>query len=412
MPALPRVTLKPGKAKPFWCGHPLVFSGAVQSVDAGCEAGALVAVHDAHGVALGVGVYNPASQYRVRILDRAHAGTGTASVADIVTRRVQAAMAARALLHLPSATTTAYRLLNSEGDGCSGLTVDMYGDVAVVASSAHWTEVHRPVIEQVLQALLKPATLLWRPVRRPLEQDGAAVRQEDGNQIPQPPLEKGDGQKIAAQDDTATAHPHVLENGLRFTVDLHGQKTGFYCDQRENRAWFEPLAWGRHVLDAFCFTGGFALYAARGGATQVVGIDSSAPAIALARANAAANQLTAEFQCADVLEYLATARGFDCIILDPPKLAATREHVPRALRYYRHVCGTALRVVRTPGLLVVCSCSAALGHDALQQVVRETAVEEKRTVQIVRVSGAAPDHPVLPAFPEGNYLTCLWLAVS
>jgi 23S rRNA (cytosine1962-C5)-methyltransferase len=204
----------------------------------------------------------------------------------------------------------------------------------------------------------------------------------------------------------------VHENGLQFTLDLHGQKTGFYCDQRDNRAWLETLARGRTVLDAFCFTGGFALYAARGGATRVVGVDSSAPAIALARQNAADNQVGIELQCADVLEYLRAAHDFDVIILDPPKLAGTAEHVPRALRYYRHLCGLALRALRPPGMLVICSCSAALGFEALQQVIRETAVEERRTAQIVRVSGAAPDHPVLPAFPEGQYLTCLWVAVT
>ncbi len=453
---VPRVTLKPGKAKPFWCGHPLVFSGAVQSVDAGIETGTIVAVRDAHGTQIGLGVFNTHSQYRVRILSRAAAGECDATIESFVARHLRDARALRQLLQLPSAATNAYRVLNSEGDGCSGLTIDLYGDTAVVASSAYWTEQNRAVITRVIQAELQPAQVLWRPVHRPLEQDGWSTesaglaspaiggmgaasaprsataspdaadahiaeagcvsclesRQRRDDQCIGASVSATENQKTKTENFAAEAPVLVRENGLQFTVDLHGQKTGFYCDQRDNRAWLETLARGRTVLDAFCFTGGFGLYAARGGATRVVGVDSSAPAIALARKNAAANQVGIELYCADVLEYLGTARDFDTIILDPPKLAGTAEHVTRALRYYRHLCGLALRALRPPGMLVVCSCSAALGFEALQHVIRETAVEEQRTAQIVRVSGAAPDHPVLPAFPEGQYLTCVWVAVS
>ncbi|MCX7003977.1 MAG: class I SAM-dependent rRNA methyltransferase [bacterium] len=442
MNSVPRVTLKPGKAKPFWCGHPLVFSGAVQSVDAGITTGTIVAVIDAHGTRLGLGVFNAHSQYRVRILSRAAAGECAATIEAFVTRHLRNARALRQLLQLPSAATNAYRVLNSEGDGCSGLTIDLYGDTAVVASSAYWTEQNQAVITRVIQTELQLARVLWRPVPRPLEQDGwkagaasvprSATAAPDADahiadaecgsclesdqwrdkQSVDAPASATENRKPQTENFTGEAPVQVRENGLQFTVDLHGQKTGFYCDQRDNRAWLETLARGRTVLDAYCFTGGFALYAARGGAARVVGVDSSAPAIALARKNAAANHVGIELYCADVLEYLNAARNFDMIILDPPKLAGTAEHVTRALRYYRHLCGLALRALRPPGMLVVCSCSAALGFEALQHVIRETAVEEQRTAQIVRVSGAAPDHPVLPAFPEGQYLTCLWIAVS
>jgi len=420
---VPRVTLKPGKAKPFWCGHPLVFSGAVQSVDAGITTGTIVAVIDAHGTRLGLGVFNAHSQYRVRILSRAAAGECAATIEAFVTRHLRNARALRQLLQLPSAATNAYRVLNSEGDGCSGLTIDLYGDTAVVASSAYWTEQNQAVITRVIQTELQSARVLWRPVPRPLDQDGwsmaanadggcASVGLHQGNQSVDASVSAPENRKLKTENFSTDAPVTVHENSLQFTVDLHGQKTGFYCDQRDNRAWLETLARGRTVLDAYCFTGGFGLYAARGGAARVVGVDSSAPAIALARKNAAANHVGIELYCADVLEYLNAARNFDMIILDPPKLAGTAEHVNRALRYYRHLCGLALRALRPPGMLVVCSCSAALGFEALQHVVRETAVEEQRTAQIVRVSGAAPDHPVLPAFPEGQYLTCLWVAVT
>jgi len=420
MSNVPRVTLKPGKAKPFWCGHPLVFSGAIQTVDAGITTGTVVAVFDAHGTQLGLGVFNAHSQYRVRILSRAATGTCAPTIESFVTRHLRNARALRQLLQLPSATTNAYRVLNSEGDGCSGLTIDLYGDTAVVASSAYWTEQNQAVITRVIQTELQSARVLWRPVQRPLEQDGWRAESAGpmpatecvGSQCIGASVSATENRKLKTENLSGETSVLVLENGLQFTVDLHGQKTGFYCDQRDNRAWLETLARGRTVLDAFCFTGGFGLYAARGGATRVVGVDSSAPAIALARRNAADNQVGIELHCADVLEYLNTARDFDMIILDPPKLAGTAEHVTRALRYYRHLCGLALRALRPPGMLVICSCSAALGFEALQQVIRETAVEEQRTAQIVRVSGAAPDHPVLPAFPEGQYLTCVWVAVT
>jgi 23S rRNA G2069 N7-methylase RlmK/C1962 C5-methylase RlmI len=205
----------------------------------------------------------------------------------------------------------------------------------------------------------------------------------------------------------------IEEHGLRFLVNLaEGQKTGFYLDQRDNRRAVARLAAGRRVLDAFCYTGGFALHAAHAGTTSVLGVDVSEPALALARANARLNGLTnLTFERANVFERLAALAQagdqFGLVVLDPPKFARTRGAVEDALRGYRQLQKLALRLLGPDGILVMCCCSGLITQDTLDALLAQLAVEERREVQILEHRGQAADHPVAVTCPESNYLKCV-----
>jgi 23S rRNA (cytosine1962-C5)-methyltransferase len=205
----------------------------------------------------------------------------------------------------------------------------------------------------------------------------------------------------------------IDEHGLRFLVNVvEGQKTGFYLDQRDNRRAVAALAAGRRVLDAFCYTGGFGLHAARAGAVAVHAVDSSEPALELARANAGRNGLeNVAFVRADVFAHLAelvrAGERFGLVVLDPPKFARTRPAVDEALRGYRRLQELALRLLEPGGVLVTCCCSGLITAAMLEELQAQLAVEERRTIQILERRGQAPDHPVSVGCPESNYLKCL-----
>jgi len=389
------INLKRGRAKPFWHGNPLVYSGAIHSVDGHPQAGSIVIVNDDQGQPVGWGIFNPHSQYRVRLL--AFAGEAIfhdRALLPLLTERLQAARNLRRTFGLPSSETNAYRLLNSEGDRTTGLTVDMYGLVAVVASSALWTELYRREVEAAIAKVLASQRIIWHPMTGPLQRDSW-----------QP----------SARGVIGKTHlgVQIQELGITYKVMLgRGQKTGFYCDQRDNRKLIRELSRGRQVLDIFCYTGGFALNAAKGGAQKVAGVDTSKAAIELAQENARLNDLQdIQFQRGDALSVLHQERQVDLIILDPPKLAPSRRELAHALRHYQRLNREALRLLKPGGLLFTCSCSAALKLEAFRDILREAAHQAERTITILKVTSAGPDHPVHPAFPEGHYLTCLLIAV-
>jgi 23S rRNA (cytosine1962-C5)-methyltransferase len=205
----------------------------------------------------------------------------------------------------------------------------------------------------------------------------------------------------------------IEENGLTFAVNLaEGQKTGYYLDQRDNRAAVARLAAGKRVLDAFCYTGGFGLYAAKAGASEVEGVDASEAALALARRNAVANGLgQVAFTHADVFHHLAelarAGRKFDVVVLDPPKFARNRGAVPEALRGYRRLHQLALKLLAPDGVLVSCCCTGLITPDELEEVIGQTAVGEKRELQILERRGPSPDHPVAVTCRESGYLKCV-----
>jgi 23S rRNA (cytosine1962-C5)-methyltransferase len=387
----PRVVLLPKRARPFYGHHPWVYPGAIAGVEGEPADGDVVDLvsHVGHFVARGL--YNSCSKIRVRLyswdpeipLDR-----------TFFRERLAAAVRLRQALRLDG-PGRACRLVFSEGDGLSGLMVDRYDRWLVVQFTSLGLAQRRDLLTELLVEFVEP--------------DGVYLRTERGIGLLEG-LELHDG---PLWGNVPTEPIAVEENGLRFQVNLaEGQKTGFYLDQRDNRAAIAPLAVGRRVLDAFCYSGGFGLHAARAGATEVIGVDQSEPALILARANVALNGLTnVHFVRADVFAHLdALAAGgerFGLIVLDPPKFARARNAVEEALRGYRRLQTVALRLLEPDGFLVTCCCSGLISADMLEDLLAQLATEEKREIQILERRGAAPDHPVAVSCLESRYLKCL-----
>lgn len=390
--SLAAVFLHPQKTKPIAQGHPWVFPKAISRSTGVLKNGELVSVHTGEGALIGWGPYNEFSLYRVRLLAYADENLSQVTIADIVDFRLRRAIALRQQISLPNENTDAYRLCNSEGDGLSGLTIDVFSDVIVVSSSAFWVEAHRITIEPLLQKLLSPRDIIWFSQAKTLEQDGWTV----------PPT------------TMKSTSVQAKEAGIAYQIDFqHTQKTGLYCDQRENHQRIAALARDKRVLDLYCFTGGFALHAAKAGAKAVLGIDSSAAAIAQATKNAELNSLSnVNFLEADARESLALAADYDIVILDPPKLVPSRKHLNKAVQHYRFLHREIFNHLRPGSLLLTCNCSSALALDHFIHIIGESAAASHKHPRILGTYGAAPDHPTLPAFPEGNYLQAVLIAIS
>ena len=235
----------------FIQGHPWIYPKAILSMDKEVQAGELVSIHSENKDFLGLGVFNPHSLYRVRVLARAFEFSQDTNLATIIRLRLKQAAQLRQALQLPNAATTAFRLFNSEADGLSGLTIDYFDNTYVVSSSAYWVEANKKLIQELMKEVNAADLILWRAQKKPLMQDGWTI---------------GDENLSPAE------HRQILEAGLRFDVQFDsGQKTGLFLDQRENHQRIGQLAAGKKVLDLYTYTGGFALHAARGGATRVTG---------------------------------------------------------------------------------------------------------------------------------------------
>jgi 23S rRNA (cytosine1962-C5)-methyltransferase len=289
----------------------------------------------------------------------------------------------------------ACRLVFSEGDLLSGLTVDQYDRWLVAQFTSLGLAQRRDLIGELLAELVQP--------------DGIYLRTERG---------VGGLEGLALQDGllrgTVPDGPIIItEHGLRFQVNLReGQKTGYYLDQRDNRRRVAELAAGRRVLDAFCYTGGFSLHAARAGAKEVIGIDVSEPALQLARDNARLNELAnVSFVQADGFDHLAERAAarerFGMVILDPPKFARAKGAIDDALRGYRRLQELALLLLEPDGILVTCCCSGLITMEMLEDLLGQLAAAQRRDVQVLEKSGQAADHPVSATCPESNYLKCL-----
>jgi 23S rRNA (cytosine1962-C5)-methyltransferase len=383
---LKTITLKTGSAKPLWAGNPFVYPKAADHWPSTLALGEWVRVADATGKLIGQGVFNPHSLYRIRML---HFG-GDVTLEQALRERIAQAIQLRTLLHLPNPHTNVYRLINSEGDGLSGMTVDVFNTHAVIAVTGAWALVHRELLQTVLQEALPHLTFIWRPMEKILQKEGweETFETEMGEPI------------------------QILENDIQYQINpFQGQKTGFYCDQRDTRLLVQSFAKNRKVLDICCYAGSFSLHAALGGALSVKGIDSSADAIAAAQHNAQLNQLPIEFEEADAMDALNQAKNIDFIILDPPKLAPSHKHLQKALKYYHQLNEAALKALPENGLLLTCSCSQAVSVDDLQHVVRDAALSAGKHIQILKTGGAGCDHPVHAAFPEGDYLKWLFIRI-
>lgn len=372
-------------------GHPWIFPKAIRKTTGKLVTGGLVDVFSEEGEALATGIYNEHSLYRVRVLTQSWEAVDSSALSSIIKYRLSQALSLRKSLNLPNKNTTAYRLFNSEADGLSGLTIDRFNQISVVSSSAYWVENNKDLIKKAVQNILPSEEIVWLAQKKPLSQDGWLAEIE--------------------QAEAKTAN--VLEAGIHYHVEFaQAQKTGLFLDQRENHQRIAELAKGKKVLDLYSYTGGFALHAAKAGASKVTAVDSSAQAIQQAKQNAVLNHITViEFVEADARDYLSQAGDYDLIILDPPKLVPSQRHVEKAKNYYRFLHREVFKTMRPGSLLMTCNCSSALSPQEFSLLVSSQAPAAGKQVRMLGLFGPASCHPTLAAFPEGNYLTAVLFAI-
>jgi 23S rRNA (cytosine1962-C5)-methyltransferase len=391
----PRIVLQPRRARPFYGRHPWVYPGAIARVEGDPADGDVVDLLSHTGNFVARGLYNSRSKIRVRLYSWS---PDVLLEHEFFRQQLEAALHLRAMLDL-TGPARACRLVFSEADGLSGFTVDRYDRWLVVQFTSLAMAQRRDLLVELLVELLQPEGIYLRTERGIGKLEGLDVH--DGllwGAIPSEPIV-------------------IEEHGVRFQVNLvEGQKTGLYLDQRENHVAVARLAVGRRVLDAFCYTGGFGLHAARAGAREVLGVDISEHALALAESNARLNGLeNVRFVRSGVFEHLdaelAAGERFGMVILDPPKFARARDAVEEALRGYRRLQTKGIRLLEPDGVLVTCCCSGLITRDMLLSVLAQLAAEERREMQVLEVRGQAPDHPVSVGCPESDYLKCLFCRV-
>jgi 23S rRNA (cytosine1962-C5)-methyltransferase len=379
-------------------GHPWLFDRTITGESGEGRPGDLAVIFDERRRFLAIGLYDPTSPIRVRVLHH-----GAPEPIDRGWLRARLAEAAAWRAALPETGTTGYRLVHGENDGLPGLVIDRYDAVLVLKLYSPawipWLAALRDVLDEVC-----PASCVVLRLSRELQRQ------------PQHLYDLADGAVLAGPRPAAPVR--FFENGLRFEADvLHGQKTGFFLDQRDNRARVGKLAEGRRTLNAFAYSGGFSLYAARGGAPEVLSLDASAPALAAAERNFALNRdLPAVVACrhtvlaADAFAALsdlrARGRRFDLVIVDPPAFAKQEREVRGALQAYGRLTGLALGVLAPGGTLVMSSCSSRVSAPAFFSEVNRAAVDAGRPLREIDRTGHPIDHPV--RFPEGEYLKCMF----
>ncbi len=388
---MPIVRLKPGHVQPVWAGHPWVYAQAIERVEGGATAGDEVSVVDPRGNLLGRGFYSPESAIPVRILVR----DATTHIDGALFRaRVDRAIASRASLGLPDAQTNGYRLIHADGDAIPGLIVDRFDDVLVVQFLTIGMKQREGLVLEALEAALRPRAIVDRT-------PGTAAK-----------AEKFDAARGVVRGASIDALA-FQERGLvyRIPMDL-GQKTGFYFDQRGLRARVEQLSRGMRVLDTYSYVGAFALAAARGGATEVLAVDENALALEVAAEHARANGLHERISFArqdarKALQEAPKSGGYDLVIVDPPRLAPTRGAREQALLAYARLAEVGCRATKLGGLLVFCSCSAAVDLVALTRALAIGAQRANVQAIILERHFQGADHPVPAAFGEGLYLKAL-----
>ncbi len=391
MSSLVKLELARGLGRHLRAGHPWAFRKAFEHPPR-IPAGSVVDLTEG-GKFVARGYYDPHSAIAVRVLTRDPRETIDAA---FFARRVKAALAERRSL-IDLTGTDSFRLLHGEGDGLPGVVVDLYARHAVLKLySAGLTPYRSLIVEALRQALP--------------ELEGVIGRDEVGRDDAEGDEEKGAGRMLWGKP--APELLTIQERGATFMVDaLRGQKTGFFLDQRENRYLIRRLAKGRDVLNCFCFTGGFSVNAALGGANSVFSVDQDADAIALARENFTRNGLPAEkhdFLAADVFKLLASfkeeGRTFDLIILDPPAFAKSQRAVEAAIDGYASLNRQALGILRPGGLLATASCSARVSPEAFFEAIKEAGFKAGVDLALVEERYQPPDHPVRLQFREGRYL--------
>lgn len=372
-----------------------MFAGAISSVEGSPGQGDTVSVVDSVGRFLAVGAFSQNSQIRVRVWSFRE--DEMINEGFFSSRLINAIKLRRIIIDLK--VNNSVRLVHGESDGIPGLVVDWYGEVLVVQFLSCGVEKWRNVIVDLLEALTDVSCIF--------ERSDADIRLLEGL-----PAQIG-----VLKGTFPTGSVIVRENDLSFKVDIQaGHKTGFYLDQRDNRAIVRNLALDRSVLDCFCYTAGFSINALNGGARSVLGVDASADVLALARSNLALNNLPfdkVDFQQGDVFQVLRKLRDqaarFGMIILDPPKFAPTKSQAEKAARGYKDINLLALKLLEPGGILVTFSCSGGISAELFQKIVSSAALDAGIQGRIVRQLSQAPDHPIGIYFPEGEYLKGLVL---
>ena len=390
-PQLPTVIVRPGDADRILAGHPWIYSASILRLTAPAADGALVQIKDHRQRFLGVGFYNSKSKIHVRVLAPERVEVNR----DFFVERIRAALAVRKK-HLPQATS--FRVVNAESDFLSGLIMDKYSDVLVVQISSLGMDQRKALIVEALQTIFSPRAIV--------EKSEASFRKFEG-------MAEGSGVLAGALDGPVP----VDLNGLQFEADImSGHKTGLYLDQQANYQLVAALAGGCQVLDCFCFLGGFALHCARAGAAHVHGLDQSQEAVAGAQRHAQRNGLAEKctFEAANIFDWLKAQTAvrphekvipkFDLIILDPPSFTRTRAAIPDAMRGYKEIHLRAIKLLRPGGVLATFCCSHHVDAVLFESIVMEAAYDARHILRRVASCGQSPDHPILPAVKETEYL--------
>ncbi len=383
------IILKKGKEKAVLHRHPWVFSGAIERVKGKPTNGDIVRLLNGNGDFMAYGFYNDQSRVALRLLEWDEQVNVDE---DWFRNKVAFAVASRSSL-LNDATDTC-RLIFSESDYLPGLIVDKYADHLAVQVLTSGMEKLMPVIMDELQSLLKPASIF--------DKSDASSRSHEGMET--------ENRILAGIEPPESVE--VKENNIIYNINIaEGQKSGFYCDQRDNRKIVASQAKGKKVLDCFCYTGGFTLNCLQNGAASVTSVDSSAPAIEILKQNISLNKLNAKKHTAiqsDVNKQLRVFKDegefFDIIVLDPPKYAPSRSALDRASRAYKDLNRLAMMLLNNGGLLATYSCSGAMNMETFKQVIAWAALDAGKQVQFIHQFCQPEDHPVRASFPEGEYL--------
>jgi 23S rRNA (cytosine1962-C5)-methyltransferase len=383
----------------YFSYNPAVYPNMISAFSRDAAAGDLIHVYDKEGQPFGTGFFNPRAKVPLRVLQH---GTEPLTEADLDARLERAILLRRDTLHL-STTGNAWRVVFSDGDGLSGLTVDRYADVLSieVTTLGVWRRLRR-----------------WLPKMHELMGTTQQVIHLD------PDIAQIEGMRFADVPEADAPHDEVVrieEHGIKYEVNFaDGHKTGFFCDQRENRLRFGQIVAGKRVLDLCCYTGGFALAAKMiGKCEDVTAVDLDEKSIASAKRNANINQARIDFTQADAFAWgrqmILNGEQWDAVVLDPPKFIFSREpeseEAKKGRNKYYDLNAVALQLVKPGGLFVTCSCSGLLGMEEFEEIVCRAAHRNKRKLQILDRTGPGMDHPVMSNCPEGRYLKVIWAVV-
>jgi len=372
-------------------GHPWVFAESLKKHDP-LPAGSLVRLMTDYDYDCGIGFYNAHSSIAIRLL-HIHDEVNV----DFFVNRLRSALAIRERVF---PTMDSYRLCFGESDELPGLIIDRYGDYCAMQCLSYGMDAR---IDMIIEAL----KMIIPTLKGVIAKHDSSLRLKEG-------LEQGEYIVYGEIPD----HIHIQEHEIKLEISLmHGQKTGYFLDQRLNRKWVEQLSGGLDVLDCFTNQGGFALHAAKGGAKSVLGIDSAKQAIEASKRNAELNGYShVEFEQADVFDFLKssvqTGKTWDLIILDPPAFTKSKATLARAKRGYAEINRQALKLIRPGGFLVSASCSQHLTTNMLTEIVQSESKRVNRSLRLIHVGGQSPCHPILPIMPETSYLKCLTFEVQ